>query len=48
MRVIAYTLREATSDHGEEGFRQALNPEVRLQKFMKGIHECELSDFSRV
>ena len=40
MRIIAYTLSEVTNDHGEESFRQDLNPEVRLQKFMNGIHEC--------
>ena len=48
MRIIAYTLTEVTSDRGEESFRQDLNPEVRLQKFMKVIHEYVLGRFSRL
>ena len=39
----AYTLMEVTNDRGEESFRQDLNPEVRLQKFVKVIHECAKS-----
>ena len=48
MRIIAYTVMEVTNDRGEESFRQDLNPEVRLQKFVKVIHECVLSCFSHL
>lgn len=40
MRSIAYKMEEITDDRGEESFSQDLNPEVRLQKFMKGMHDC--------
>lgn len=39
MRSIAYKMKEVTDNHGEESFRQDLNPEVGLQKFMKGMHD---------
>lgn len=39
MRSIDYEMKDVADDHREGSFRQDLNPEVKLQKLIGGMHD---------